>query len=372
MPKRRSRGEGSIFKRSDGLWTARITLPNGKRKTKYAKSQKEVRDWLVEMQNANRAGTWSDAQSVTFAEFMERYLSDVVAHTLRLTTQDSYVSLTRKHLIPELGSIKLINLRPNHLQSLYSDRLNQGYSRRTVQYLHAIMHKALAQAVKWDLIPRNVADAVDAPRPAKQTPQILTQAQARQFLDYVKDDPLYPVWLLAITSGMRKGEILGLRWVDCDLEAGIIHVSQTALTVYKKGMVISEPKTEQSKRSIGLPPATVAALKAHKEHQARYHDFSGFKDQGLVFPTKRGTPIGSRNLLKYFQEAVEKAGLPKVSFHSLRHLHATMLLSANLHPKVVQSRLGHSNIAMTMDLYSHVMPGMDEKAVAEMQRFTEP
>jgi integrase len=126
---------------------------------------------------------------------------------------------------------------------------------------------------------------------------------------------------------MRKSALTGLRWTDCDLDAGIIHVSQVALAVHKKGMVISEPKTEKSRRSIGLPPVTVEALKVHKEKQERYKNFQGFKDRGLVFPTKRGTPIGSRNLLRYFYEALERARLPRVRFHSLRHLHATLLLT---------------------------------------------
>lgn len=137
-------------------------------------------------------------------------------------------------------------------------------------------------------------------------------------------------------------------------------------------MVISQPKTETSRHSIGLPAVTIEALKAHKQFLETYQKFEGFKDQGLVFPTKRGTAMGSRNLLKYFQEALEKAGLPKVTIHSLRHFHATQLLTSNLHPKIVQSRLGHSNVGMTLDLYSHVMTGMDEKAVEATQDFLTP
>lgn len=366
--KRRSRGEGSIGRRSDGLWMARITLPSGKRKTKYGKTQKEVRDWLSEMQTANRQGTWSDSQNVTVGAFLERYLADVVAHTLRPKTQESYNLLTRKHLIPELGNIRLLALRPSHLQSFYSAKLAEEYSKRTVQYLHSILHKALSQAVRWDMVPRNVADSVDAPRPSKTIPALLTEAQALSFLDGLKDDPLYPLWLTLFSTGMRKGEVLGLRWMDVDLDQAVIHVTQTAGTVHKKGTVISEPKTEQSKRSIILPSQLVVALKAHKESTKRYQGFEAFVDQDLVFSTKRGTPFGSRNLLKYFQEALEAQGLPKVSIHSLRHLHATLLLKAGLHPKIVQSRLGHSDIGQTMNTYSHVIAGMDDKAAEEVSR----
>ena len=170
-------------------------------------------------------------------------------------------------------------------------------------------------------------------------------------------------WTL-VATGMRKGEVLGLRWQDLDLESGIIHVAQTAGTVHKKGTVFSEPKTDQSRRSIGLPASVVAVLKEHQKKQERYKDFDGFTDQDLVFSTKRGTPFGSRNILTYFHTALDKAGLPKVSIHSLRHFHASMLLKAGAHPKIVQSRLGHSQIGMTMDLYSHLMPGMDDQATA--------
>ena len=372
MPGRRGNNEGTIYKRNDGSWCAQITLPNGKRKTKYGKVQKEVRDWLVEQQNAARQGTWSDGQSITVAEFLERYMADVMAHTLRPKTQETYTIIIRTHLIPEIGKLRLHALRPDHLQRLYSSKLSDGKSRRTVQHIHAVMHKALNHAVKWGLIVRNVADAVDVPRPQQKPPELLTEAQAKHLLDYVKVDPLYSLWILTITTGMRKSEVLGLRWSDVDLDAGIIRISQVALTVHKMGTILSEPKTEKSRRSIELPSVTVEALKAHREAQKRYEDFEGFKDQGLVFCTKRGTPFGSRNLLKYFHDALEKAELPKVRFHSLRHLHATMLLAGNLHPKLVQERLGHSRIDITMDTYSHVIKGMGKQAADEMDRLFTP
>ena len=229
--------------------------------------------------------------------------------------------------MPEIGNIRLTGLRPDHLQSLYSAKLSAGKSRRTVQHIHAVIHKALTHAVKWGLLVRNVADSVDVPRPTHKAPEIITQDQLRIFLDSVRENRLYALYVTAITTGMRKAEILGLRWSDVDMEAGIIAVSQVAQTVHKLGIVLSEPKTEKSRRSIDLPVVAVEALRAHRENQRHYYDFEGFKDRDLVFPTKRVTPIGSRNILKYFHDALEKAGLPKVRVHSLRHLHATLLLS---------------------------------------------
>lgn len=369
MTKKRSRGEGTIYQRPDGLWVAQVTLPSGKRKTKYGKSQKLVRDWLHEQQNSVRQGAWTDGTSLTVKEFLERYQSDIVAHTLRPKTQETYNIFISRYFIPVLGKVRLTTLRPDHLQNLYSEKLTGGYSRRTVGYIHAVIHKALSHAVKWGLVVRNVADAVDVPRSAKKPPMLLTQGQAKTFLNAMKGKPLYALYVTAISTGMRKGEILGLRWADVNLEAGIIHINQVALSVYKQGTILSEPKTEKSRRSIDLPIITVEALRQHKiEQDAIRASRQRWADNDLVFPTKNGTPIGSRNIYMYFQEALEKSGLPKVTFHSLRHLHSTLLLVAGIHPKIVQERLGHSRIDITMDIYSHVIPGMQKPAAATMDK----
>ena len=293
----------------------------------------------------------------------------MVAHTLRPKTQENYTILTRTHILPELGRIRLTNLQPTHLQSFYSKKLNEGYSGRTAQALHGILHKALSQAVRWGLVVRNVSDAVDAPRRVKRPPEILTEAQARAFLDAVHQDRLYALYVTAITTGMRKAELLGLRWSDVDFESGAIRVSQVALTVHKKGVILSEPKTEKSRRAIDLPEVAVRALREHKARQDKIKARSvDWVENDLVFPTRKGTPIGSRNVLKFFHGSLRRAGLPKVRFHSLRHLHSTLLLVAGIHPKIVQERLGHSRIDITMDIYSHVIPGMQKPAAAEMDR----
>jgi len=361
--KRRSRGEGSLYKRKDGLWCAQITLPNGKRKTKYAKSQKEVREWLDAQKNTVHHGMWTDTDSLTVGVFLNRYLEDVVAHNLRPKTQESYFGLTRLHILPELGRIKLVSLRPDHLQALYSLKAKEGYSKRTIQYIHSILHKALDQAVRWGLLHRNVCEVVQAPRPIKKPMEILTQGQVNKLLEVTRPDPLHALWVTAVTTGMRKEELAGLRWIDVDFKSKTIQVQQVALTVYQKGVIISEPKTPESRRTIELSKQTIDALKQHKDKQDKIRATAKeWTSNDLVFCSKGGRPIGSRNLLKYFQNSLEKAELPKVSFHSLRHFHATMLLVAGVHPKVVQERLGHSRIDITLDLYSHVIPGIQKTA----------
>jgi integrase len=206
-----------MYRRKDGLWCAQITLPSGKKKYKYAKTQKDARNWLDAQKNTIRQGVWTDSDSLTVEVFLNHYLNDVVAHNLRPKTQESYFMLTRLHILPELGKIRLVSLRPDHLQSLYALKGKLGYSKRTIQYIHSILHSALDQAVKWGLVPRNVCDAVQAPRPAKKPVEMLTQEQAYKFLEATKDEPLYPLWLTAITTGMRKEELAGLRWVDVNL-----------------------------------------------------------------------------------------------------------------------------------------------------------
>ncbi len=169
MAKRRAHNEGTIYQREDGLWVAQISMPNGRRKSKYGKTQRAVREWLEEQKGALKDGVWVESEKITLGTFLDRYLSDVAAHTLRPKSFDSYAYLVRNHIKPELGDIKLSLLRPDHVQNLYSQKLNQGLSRRSVQYIHAVLHKALSQAEKWGLVVKNVADVVDAPRPGPRT-----------------------------------------------------------------------------------------------------------------------------------------------------------------------------------------------------------
>ena len=366
MPKRRAHGEGTLYQRPDGLWCAQLTLPDGRRKTKYDRAQKAVREWLQGQQALVAAGTWSGDDRVTFGVFLERFLADVVAHQLRQSTHESYSTLARVHLAPTLGAKRLSALRPVDFQQLYSAKLEAGYSRRTVEYIHAVAHRALAQAVKWGVLARNVADAVDVPHPVQKLPAMLTLEQVQALLVSVEGMPLHALVMVALTTGMRKSELIGLRWVDVNLEAGTLLVSQVGVAV-KGGMSVTEPKTPASRRVVELALVTVQALQAHRERQADLASSSSrWRNNGLVFPSSVGTPQHSRSVLGAFHKALKRAGLPRVNFHSLRHLHSTLLLAANVNPKVVQARLGHSRISMTLDTYSHMLPGMQQPAADEM------
>jgi integrase len=353
----RGHNEGTIWKRADGLWVAQVTLPNGKRKSKYSKTRKVVSDWLLETQKAIKDGMMVDSGKMTVTELLDKYFSEVAEHTLKPKTLESYESIIRLHLKPDLGGIKLSQLTPSHLQTLYSQKIKSGLSNRTVQYIHAVIHRALQQAVKWGLTVRNVADAVDAPKVAKKTPEMLTEAQVKQLIAS-SSGRMKIILIIATTCGLREGEILGLEWGDVSLEGAVIYVRHTTQTLWKKGIVKSEPKTEKGKRPVELPQYTVAAL---KQWQAE----TGDKD-GLVIHTSSGKPFSSRNMLRDFAGLLKANEFPHVKFHSLRHFHATSLLKKNVNPKIVQERLGHSRIDMTLDQYSHVIPGMQKEAAGKI------
>lgn len=356
--KRRSRGEGSIYYLdSKGLWVAKITLPDGSRRVKYNKTQKVVRDWLTLTKNEIRQGMLPKDEMITVAEFLKNYMDTVGKHNLRPKTIETYDSLLRLHILPSLGRIKLVQLRPDHLQTLYSNKLDSGLSKRTVQFIHSILHRALDQAFRWGFVFRNVADLVKAPTPTRAKFTALTPDQVHTFLDSVRGHRFYLIYVLAIYGSFREGEILAIHKEDCDTKKGTISVKYS-LSTQKGGLKITEPKTEKSRRTVILPKTALDALKHHLKHV----------DSGLIFTTSTGKPISPRNLVRHFKGAIRKAGLPDMRFYDLRHTSASLLLAAGTNPKLVQERLGHSQISLTLDTYSHVLPGLQEKVAEDMER----
>ena len=363
--RRRAKGEGTVFwMATKNLWVAQITLPSGKKKAKYSRTQKEVKDWLLEQRKAVKDQAWVDSKSITFGSYLERYMSDVGAHTLRPQTIEAYDNLIRIHIVPELGNIKLGLLQPHHLQKLYSDKINQGLSNRTVQFMHAVIRKALKQAVRWGLIVRNVTDLVEAPKVKKKAFTTWTADQVKQFLRVVREDRLYSLYVLAASTGMREGELLGLYWEDVDYKAGVVSVRRTVEQLKGKGLVLSEPKSEKSKRSIAIPAFALVILRDHQSNQG--------KTTGLIFRTANNTPFSPRNLVRDFKKHINTAGLPDIRFHDLRHTAATLMLSEGVHPKVVQEILGHSQISLTLDTYSHVLPTLQDDAARKMDTILSP
>ena len=380
MSKKRGNGEGSITKRKDGRWMARYTVhtPKGpRRRYLYGRTRKEVADELAKVLSDRVAGIVYDDENVTVEEYLDRWLGDCVRGSVRRSTFDRDKILLDRHVKPALGGRKPKKLTPLDLQGLYRDRLVAGLSPSTVHKIHAIVHKALSQAVRWNMVPRNVSEAVKAPRPVPKEMRPLSPAEARGLLDAARGDRLEALYVLAITTGMRQGELLGLKWSDLDLGCphnATVRIGRT-LTRIGGRVSLGEPKTKKSRRSIRLTPRAVQALNAHLERQLREIEVLGdrYQDQGLLFTTGTGGPINPSNLRKRsLAPLLKKAQLPCIRFHDLRHTCATLLLTQGTHPKFVQELLGHANIAITLDTYSHVIPSMGDRTARAMQDALSP
>jgi integrase len=317
-----------------------------------------------------------DRQTVTgyFAEWLK-----AIRPTVRDSTWHSYERNLRLHVSAYVGRVQLRRLDATGLNALYAHLLAEGHkghhgdqpaglSPRTVRYIHTIIHRALKDAVRWGRLVRNVADAADPPRASTgSAPEV--QAWSREtlidFLDRSKssEDRYYPLWVLLATTGCRRGEALGLRWSDVDLKAGRAAIVQTVITV-KHEVRIGTPKTAKGKRSVSLDPATVSVLKDWRGHQLEEKVLlgPGYRDHDLIFAKATGEPLHPERVSREFDRRVERWDLPKLTVHGLRHTWATLALAAGVHPKVVQERLGHTTIGITLDLYSHTTPTLHDEA----------
>ena len=352
MAKHRSRGEGTIYQRKDGRWCTQISLPNGKRKTKYAKTQREVREWLLTQRHEVKRGDWVDDETLTVGDFLDRYRTEVLPGSLRETTLESYNGVIERHIKPGLGQYQLAKLKPQHVQSFYAAKSSAKLSQTTVRYIHAILHKALAHAVRFGLVSRNVSDLVVKPKARRSSPQVWSLEDARRFIEATRADRLHALYVLAVFTGLRQGELLGLQASDVDWSSGSLHVRQALALIKGKGLTLMPPKTDRSRRTIKLPVQAVTALRAHL----------GDQKEGYVFTTGNATPILARNLVRDFKALLKAAGLPIIRFHDLRHTCATLHLAAGTNPKVVQDILGHSTINLTLGTYSHVLPAIQDEA----------
>ena len=336
---------------------AQITLPTGKRRTKSGKNQKEVLDWLTEQRSKIKKGTYVTDESLKLGDFLTSYMENTAIHTLRPGTYQTNEIYVRKHINPELGNIKLVSLQPDHLQKFYTLKLEEGLSKRTVQYFHSILHKALKQAQRWGKIAVNPADLVDPPRPERKIPVIWSPEDVRVFLDAVKDHRYYPIYVTAIYTGMRQAELMGIHKSDVSLEKAVIYVKHQVQLIKGKGLTVTDVKTEKSRRPVTLPPFALNVLKEQLKSV----------ESGLIFTTSTGKPISARNLYRHFKETIAKLGLPDIRFHDLRHSHASWLFHAGTHPKVVQERLGHSSVSFTLDIYAHSIPNLQDEAALKIK-----
>jgi integrase len=288
---------------------------------------------------------------------------------VRDTTFERYEQVVRLHIRPALGKLKLKNLSPVHVRGLYREKLDAGFSPRTVQYVHVTLHKALKQAIMEGLIPRNATEAVKPPQVRREEMQPLSPEQVRVLLEAARGERLEALYVLAVTTGLRQGELLGLKWEDVDLEAGTLQVRRSLATT-KDGPQLTAPKTRGSRRTVRLTQSAVKALKSHLKQQLGEIDRAAslWRENGLVFASETGDPLDRRYVTTHrFKPLLKRAGLPQIRFHDLRHTCATLLLGRNVNPKVVSEMLGHASIAITLDTYSHVLPNMQSEAAKAME-----
>jgi integrase len=374
MPRRRGNGEGTIYQRKNGTWAGLLTIgrdENGKLKrlSFSGRTRKEVAEKLAKAKAELQQGTFVEPNKLTLGDWLDVWLKEYKKPTLRPEVFDTYEMIIRVHLKPALGSVLVQALRPEMVQRLYNEKAASGLSPATVRKIHQVLHGALKQAVRNQLVTRNVSEATTLPK-AGQTREVraLTLEEQEKFLKALEGNRLEVAFKVLLGTGLRRGELLGLTWRDVNLTNGTITVRQSLIRAKGK-LVIQDPKTKTSKRTIPLPDDLVAELKAHRARQAQEKLFAGpaYEDNNLVFANELGQPLDPRSFNRWFYELRDKAGLPKdVNLHALRHTYATRLLERGVSLKVIQRLMGHSKFDVTADIYSHVAPELEREAVAAL------
>jgi integrase len=322
-------------------------------------------DRLHQALQEQKQGLLATGPQQKLADYLEFWLEEVHKPAIKLTSYLRYRTLLNKHIIPDLGYILLQKLSVRHIQSFYARKVKEGLSAQTVHILHAILHKALHDAMLSNLVAGNVSDNVSLPRIEKHETRTLTIQQAQKLLESVQGHPLEALFIMALTTGMRQGELIGLRWRDISFEHCSIYIYRTVTYAAKRGFIISEPKTTASRRKIAIPAFLIEVLKQHQATQKETHTKARghWKENDLVFCNGHGEFLHPASLVWTFRNLLTKAGLERIRFHDLRHSAATILLTMGVHPKVVQELLGHSTIRLTMDTYSHVLPSIQAEAI---------
>lgn len=368
---RRGHGEGTIYREQDGSWRAALSLgpeEGGGRKYFRGKTRQEVQRKLAAARRSQEDGLGQVAGQQTVAQYLASWL-DAIKPTIDYGAWKRHEEFVRLHIVPTIGYMRLSALSAQQVQALYADRLASGLSTSTVHHLHASLHKALKDAERLRLVARNVSTLVNVPRMAESEIHPLTYEEARIFLDMASGDRQYALYALALASGMRQSELLGLQWPEVDLDAALVRV-RWQLKREDGRWVWKQPKTRRSRRQIAVAPSVVTALWVHHamQEKERLRVGSAWEDHQLVFSTHLGRPLSARNIYRAFQGLLEKGALPRIRFHDLRHTAATLLLAGRVNPKVVSEMLGHATVAITLDIYSHVLPDMQQDAAATLER----
>lgn len=362
MSKKRGNNEGSILKRKDGRWQGSVTIgydDNGNqlRHYVYGKTRSEVSEKINEILHSINNGTYIDKRkNPTVGGWLNTWLYTYKKNTVKERTFDQYEGIIRVHLIPAVGSLKLVELTEVHLQKFYNKLFADGLSARTIQLINTVLYSAIKKAIKCGLLIRNVCDIVELPKQSKKERRVLTPEEQEKLLKILKKDEYGAMYIFALFTGLRRGEILALTWDDVNLDSCTIYVRKNLLRVKtyvdtgdKTKLIVSEPKTETSRRLIPIIDSLVPLLKKQRELTQDNNELN------LVFPSDAGTYIDPGNYNRKFYKLIKKAGLPKANPHSLRHSFATRALEAGIDLKTTQELLGHSSIDITANLYTHAL-----------------
>jgi len=368
---------GQLIKRSENTWLVRIFLgrdTNGKRKyfnKTIHGTKKDAQKYLTAKTREKDLGVFVEPASIQFGKFLDRWLEETAKFKLRARTFDNYESLLNCHVRKILGAKRLSDIQSYEVQKLYNDMKKASYSPKTIRHVHNVLSLAFKQAIKWKMLIQNPCDLCELPQMEKTEMMYFTPQETARFLDAAKDDKYYSVFLVAIETGMRPEEYLGLQWKDVDFDNSSLSVRRALVVKKGGGFIFTEPKTKKSRRSIPISNTVKKALKEHRRKQLaeKFKLGAAYENFDLVFASEIGTPLLHGNLLRrHFKPIRDKAELPKIRMYDLRHTTATLLLSAGENPKVVSERLGHASIVLTLDTYSHVLPTMQRTATDKMEK----
>lgn len=364
MNKRRGNREGSIYQRDNGKWRAQVSL-GGERLSFTGETRKAAQKWLRNISNEIERGLTLDGAKITFEEFLAEWLSTKQHHVAQ-QTHAYYCQLVRDYITPALGKTRLRDLNSRQIQRFYNGKVAEGVGLRTVQKTHTVIHAALNSARKFGIIPYNPDDATNPPKPKPKTMQFLNQEQIRLLLEVAKmtKDRNYALYYLAIVTGMRQGELLALKWENIDLDKGILNVKLNLKRIPGGGLMLDKPKTKSSVRSIKIGPESIKILEAEKQQIAVESEAAAdyWQAENFVFPSTNGTAMDPSNLIKQFRKLLKTAGLPKIRFHDLRHTAASLMLNNGIDVLVASQRLGHAQPSITLDVYGHLMPSIQNEA----------
>jgi len=368
MTKRRGNKEGTIYQRANGNWRAQISL-NGGRLSFTGETRKEAQNWLRGINNQIDNGLTLKGAKTKYGEFLKEWLASC-KQRLAPSTNYSYNQLARTYILPVLGNVRIRDLTPSMIQRFYNEKVAEGVGLRTVQKTHTVIHASLNAAMQMGLIGRNPDDATQPPRPVPKEKRILTQDEARKLLQVAErtNDRNYALYYTAIVTGMRQGELLGLRWQDVDLAKGKLHIKYSLTRLPGGGLKLQKPKTKSSQRTVKLGNETVTVLRKQKQRIKIEKERAGhlWQDTSHVFPSSVGTALDPSNLNRQFKKLLKKAGLRKVRFHDLRHTAASLMLNNGVDVLVASQRLGHAKPSITLDVYGHLMPSIQAEAADVM------